>query len=157
MQTHRLNGKAYAKAIAIGVATAVLLSIIAIVGLRTGISPMPAPLALAFANTLMGAQLPLAVGLLFHVVWVTLWSVVYIVLFRERLSFGRALALGLALWVLVLVAFFPYVGWGFLGLDISPMLAVAALIQHVLFAAILWGLSRWAFSSPNGSYRRRTP
>lgn len=145
MNVSRVGWKDVAKAIGIGIVTAVLLSVVAIVGQKTGLSPMPKPLALAFANTLLNASLPLPVGLLFHVAWVTLWSVVYVVLFRDRLTFGRALALGLALWVLVLLVFFPFVGWGFLGLDVNVLVPFAGLIQHVLFAAILWALARWVF------------
>ena len=40
---------------------------------------------------------------------------------------------------------FPIVGWGFLGLGISPKLIPAALVPHLLFAAFLWGLCRVFF------------
>jgi len=153
MKLHSLSAKDYAKAIGVGVATAVVLSAVMITGLRTGVSPMPGPLALVFASTLLNAKLPLPVGLLFHVAWVTLWSVAYVVLFWDRLSFGRALGLGLALWVLVLVVFFPYVGWGFLGLGVSPMLIVAALVSHLLFALVLWALSAWVFGTHHEAHR----
>lgn len=66
-------------------------------------------------------------------------------LFRHSLSPRNALMLGLGLWILVLVVFFPIVGWGFLGLAISPKLIVASLIPHLLFALFLWGLCRVAF------------
>lgn len=154
MRVHSLKGRDLATAVGIGAATAVILSIIMVTGLQTGVSPMPKPLALAFASTLLGRELPLVIGLLFHVAWVTLWSVLYVVLFWDRLSLGRALGLGLALWVLVLVLFFPYVGWGFLGLGVGPMLIVAALISHVLFAVILWALSRWTFGAEHPAQRR---
>ena len=155
MKLHSLSGKDYAKAVAVGIATAVALSAIMITGLKTGVSPMPKPLALAFASTLVDAELPLPVGLLFHVAWVALWSVIYVALFWDRLTFLRALGLALALWVLVLVVFFPYVGWGFLGLGVSPMLIVAALVSHVLFAVVLWALAHWVFGTyhPTGSHR----
>lgn len=155
MKLHSLSGKDYAKAIGVGIATAVVLSAIMVTGLKTGVSPMPKPLALAFASTLLNAKLPLPVGLLFHVAWVTLWSVLYVVLFWDRLTFGRVLGLGLALWALVLVLFYPYVGWGFLGLGVSPMLIVAALVSHLLFAMVLWALAHWVFGTyhQTGSHR----
>lgn len=156
MKMHSLNGKDLAKAVGIGVATGVILSVIMVIGLKTGISPLPKPLALAFASTLLGTELPLPVGLLFHLAWVTLWSVVYVKLFWDRLGFTRALGLGLALWALVLVAFFPYVGWGFLGLGVGPMLIVAALVSHLLFVVVLWALARWVFGTghPPQPHRR---
>lgn len=144
MAFHSLTGREYAKAIGIGIAAAVLLSIIAVTGMRTGISPMPQPLGLAFAQTLLG-PVPLPVGLLFHVVYVTFWTVVYVVLFRDSLTFLNALGLALVLWILVLVIFFPVVGWGFLGLNEGAQLIVASLVPHVLFALFIWGLSRLAF------------
>jgi hypothetical protein len=151
MKLHSLPGKDYAKAVGVGIVTAIVLSAIMVTGLKTGVSPMPKPLALAFASTLLNAKLPLPVGLLFHVAWVTLWSVIYVALFRDRLTFVRALGLGLALWVLVLAVFFPYVGWGFLGLGVSPMLIAAALVSHLLFAVVLWALAHWVFGTHHES------
>ena len=147
MSLKSLSAKDYAKAAGVGVITAVVLSAIMMAGMKTGISPMPKPLGLAFASTVLGTEVPLPVGLLFHVAWVTLWSVVYVALFRDRLTFGRALGLALVLWVLALVAFFPFVGWGFLGLAVSPKLIVGALVPHVLFAVLLWALAHWVFGA----------
>ena len=144
MRPHSLTPKETGKAIGVGVAIALLLSAVMVPAFKAGISPMPRPLGLAFAQTLLG-QVPLPVGLLFHVVYVTFWSVAYIVLFRDRLTLLNALGLGLALWVLVLLVFFPIVGWGFLGLGVSPTLIPASLVPHLLFALFLWALSRLAF------------
>jgi hypothetical protein len=73
--------------------------------------------------------------------------------FRDPLSalmtFLRALWLGIALWLFVLVFFFPVVGWGFLALAVSPKLIVGAAIPHLLFAVFLWGLCRLAFGTPH--------
>ena len=143
MALQQFTPKNYAKAIGVGIATAVILSLVMVPAFKAGISPMPKPLGLAFAQVLLG-EVPLPVGLLFHVAYVTFWSVVYVVFFSWR-TFFNALWLALALWVLVLVLFFPIVGWGFLGLAVSPKLIVTSLVPHVLFAVILWGISRWVF------------
>ena len=147
MRIHKLTSKEWLKALGVGVATAILLSAIMVPALKLGISPLPKPLGLAFAETVMGRALPLPVGLLFHVVYVTFWSVAFVVLFRDKLSFRRALSLALVLWAGVLVVFFPVVGWGFLGLAVSPKLIIASLAPHLLFAAFLWGLCRRLFAS----------
>lgn len=133
------------KAIGIGVVTALLLTAIMLPAFRFGIAPMPKFPSLAFAETILGRPLPLPVGLLFHVAYVAFWSVVYIALFRDRLTFLNALWLALALWVVLLVVFFPLVGWGFLGLGLSVKLIPAALVPHLLFAAFLWALCRLVF------------
>ncbi len=145
MRMHILTPKEVLKAVGVGIVTAALLSAVMVPAFRLGISPLPNPLGLAFAETLLGAPLPLPVGLLFHVVYVTAWSVVYVALFRDWLTFRNALLLGLVLWVVVLVVFFPIVGWGLLGLGVSPKLIVASLVPHVLFAVFLWGSCRFAF------------
>lgn len=145
MQIHNLTPKEWLKALAVGITTAILLSVVMVSALKLGISPFPKPLGLAFAEMVLGRALPLPVGLLFHVAYVTFWSVAFVVRFRNSLSFGKALLLALVLWIGVLVAFFPVVGWGFLGLGIGPKLIVASLVPHLLFAAFLWGLCRLLF------------
>ena len=145
MRIQRLSRNEALKALGIGVLTAVLLSAVMVPAFRLGIAPMPEPPSLALAKLLLGATTPLPVGLFFHVAYVTFWSVVYVSLFRDRLTFLNALWLGLALWAVILVVFFPLLGWGFFGLAISPKLIPAALVPHVLFAVFLWGLCRWGF------------
>jgi hypothetical protein len=143
---HTLTGSDWVKAIGVGIGVSVLTAAVMFTGLKSGVSPLPKSLGLAFAETILGRQLPLPVGLLFHTVWTTAFSVVYIILFRDALTFARALWLAAALWILVLVFFFPIVGWGFLGLAISPKLIVGAAIPHLLFAIFLWGFCRWIFA-----------
>ena len=145
MQIHALTPKEVLKAVGIGIATALLLSAVMVPAFKFGIAPMPKPPSLAFAETLFGRDLPLPVGLLFHVVYVTFWAVAYVMLFWGRLTLLNAFWLGLALWVVILVIFFPVIGWGFLGLTISPKLIPASLVPHLLFAVFLWGLCRISF------------
>jgi hypothetical protein len=149
-----MTPKDYAKAVGVGIATAVILSLVMVPAVKAGISPMPEPLALAFARVLFG-EVPLPVGLLFHLVYVTFWSVVYIATFKER-DLLNALMLALILWVLVLILFFPIVGWGFFGLDVSPKLLVASLVPHLLFAIILWGICQWAYPPDREKLQART-
>jgi hypothetical protein len=151
MALQTMTPKGYAKAIGIGIATAAILSLVMVPAFKTGISPLPKPLGLAFAQVLLG-DVPLPVGLLFHVAYVTFWSVVYLAFFGRR-TFLNALWLALGLWLGVLVIFFPIVGWGFFGLAVSPKLIVASLVPHVLFAAVLWALSSWAFPASAQSHR----
>lgn len=153
MKLHALSARDRLKALVVGVATSLLLSAIMVPVFKSGLSPMPKPPSLAFAETVFGRALPLPVGLLFHVAYVTVWSIIYVVLFRDRLSFMRALILALVLWIVALVVFFPIVGWGFFGLAVSPKLIVAALVPHLLFALFLWALCKAAFrerTAPRG-------
>ena len=101
MRLHKLT-PIELKAIGIGIATALLLSAVMVPALRLGVSPLPKPLGSHFAETVLGSPLPLPVGLLFHVAYVTAWSVVYVALFRHALTLLNAPLLGLVLWLLVL-------------------------------------------------------
>jgi hypothetical protein len=136
-----------AKAGGVGVVTALLLTGVMVSAMKFGLSPMPKPLGLAFAETVLGRALPLPVGLLFHILYVAFWSIAYVSLFRDSLRLTNALVLGGLLWIAVLLIFFPVVGWGFLGLTVSPKLIVASLVPHVLFAVFLWGLCRVVFKA----------
>ncbi len=147
MRIHRMSPGETLKAVGIGVLTALLLSAIMVPAFKFGIAPMPRPPSLALAQLLIGPDVPMPVGLLFHVAYVTFWSVAYVAFFWDRLTFLNALWLGLGLWVVILVVFFPLFGWGFLGLEISPKLIPASLAPHVLFAVFLWGLCRIGFKT----------
>jgi hypothetical protein len=150
MALQTVTPKGYAKAVGVGIATAVILSLVMVPAFKTGISPLPKPLGLAFAQMLLG-DVPLPVGLLFHVAYVTFWSVAYLAFFGRR-TFLNALWLALGLWLGVLVIFFPIVGWGFFGLAVSPKLIVASLVPHLLFAVVLWALSSWAFRAADARH-----
>ena len=110
MTIQNLTRGDWLKAAGVGSGTAILLSAVMVPALKLGISPLPKPLGLAFAETILGDPLPLPVGLLFHVAYVTVWSLAFVVLFRNTLSLRNALALGLVLWIGVLLVFFPVVG-----------------------------------------------
>ena len=152
MKWHALEGRDWAKAIGVGVAVSILTAVFMFVGLKTGVSPLPKSLGLAFAETVLRRPLPLPVGILFHAIWTTSFSVLYVMLFRDALTFLSALGLALVLWFVVLVFFFPVVGWGFLGLGVSPKLIVGAAVPHLLFAIFLWALCRWVFGMRVAAY-----
>lgn len=145
MKWHPLSGNDWTRTIGVGIAVSVLTAVFVAATMKAGISPLPKPLGLAFAETILGRPLPLPIGLVFHAVWVTAFSVIYVGLFRDALTFWHALWLAIGLWILVLVVFFPIVGWGFFGLAVSPKLIVGSAVPHLLFAFFLWGLCRWLF------------
>jgi hypothetical protein len=138
---HSLDGRDWAKAIGVGLGVSVITAALMAIGLKSGMLLLPKSLGLAFAETVLRRELPLPVGVVFHSAWVTAFSALYVLLFPDALTFMRALGLAIALWLLVLVFFFPLVGWGFLGLAISPKLIVGAAVPHLLFAVFLGSVS----------------
>jgi len=130
------------RAIGVGIGVSVLTALVMVTLMKNGISPFPKPPALAFAETLLGRPLPMPAGLLFHTAYVTFWSVVFVRFFPTR-SLKTALALAGFLWIVLLAVFFPVVGWGFAGLDMSPKLIPASFMPHLLFGLLLWGLNKY--------------
>jgi len=142
MNVNQSDGRTWLRASSIGLGVAILTAVFMMVLFKTGITPFTKPPALAFAETLIGRQLPMLIGLLFHTVYVTAWSVIYIRYFPQR-NIKTALALAFVLWLVILLVFFPFVGWGFGGLQISPKLIPASLLPHLLFGLFLWGLDKY--------------
>ncbi len=141
MNDMQLDGRSWPRCIGIGVVVSVLITVFMVMMTKLGVSPFPKPPSLAFAETILGKQLPLPVGVLFHTAYVTFWSIVFIRFFPKR-NLKTALALGGALWVVILAVFFPLVGWGFAGTHISPKLVPASFLPHLLFGLLLWGLDK---------------
>ena len=138
------SARSWLRATGIGLAVSVLTAMVMVTLLKTGVSPLPKPLGLAFAETIFSRPLPMPIGLLFHTAYVTFWSVVFVRFFPRR-DIKSALALAGVLWLGVLVVFFPVAGWGFAGLSINPKLIPASFMPHLLFGVLLWALDKYAF------------
>lgn len=147
MTANQLSGRSWLRAIGIGLIVAVLTGIVMVILTKIGVSPFPKPPSLAFAETLLRREIPLPVGLLFHAAYVTFWGAVYVRFFPQR-NLKTALALALVLWLLVLIIFFPVVGWGFAGLHVSPKLIPASLLPHLMFWIFLWGMDKYLPCKP---------
>jgi len=141
MNDQKLPSTPWPRAVAIGLTVAVLTALVMLMLSKSGLSPLPKPLGLAFAETLFGRVLPLPVGLLFHSAYVVFWSLIWLRFFRRH-SLQSALILSGVLWLGVLVVFFPLVGWGFAGLNITAKLIPAAFLPHLLFGLLLWALHK---------------
>lgn len=138
----RDSSRSWLRATGIGVGVSLLTALVMVPLTKSGMSPLPRPLGLAFAETLLGRALPLPAGLAFHTVYVTFWSAVFVRFFPQR-TIKTALLLALGLWLVVLAVFFPIVGWGPAGLHVGHRLIPASLLPHLLFGFFLRGLDRY--------------
>jgi hypothetical protein len=142
----RLSRPDALKAVGLGIVVALILSAVGAAARQAGVTPLPAPVALTFAETVVGgASLPPAIGILFHTVWVTVMTAGFVAASREALTGPRALGFALALWIVALVVFFPIIGWGIAGLAIGPQLIVGALVPHLIYGLLLWGGAKLVF------------
>lgn len=96
------DGRSWLRAIGIGILVSALTAAVMLALTAAGVSPFPKPPSLAFAETVVGRALPLPIGLLFHTVYVTFWSVIFVRCLPRR-DVWAALGLAALLWIVILV------------------------------------------------------
>lgn len=133
------------RGIAAGLLTGILAAVVMIALMKNGLSPMPAPLGLAFVNTLFHRHMPLPLGILFHLAYVTFWGTVFVLFAHQRTSALRVAVLSGALYLFALLVFVPLVGWGIFGTAVGPRVAGGLAITHALFGLFLWLSCRLPF------------
>lgn len=109
------------------------------------VSPMPAPVPIALARWAFGA-LPMPVlvilGMLAHFFYGGVAGVILAWVLKERVNLWWGLGWGVLLWLGMELVFLPLLGWGLFGSAITPKIAVATLILHLIYGGILgWGLA----------------
>lgn len=134
--------RSWIRALCIGLGVAALTALVLLANARPGMSPLPEPVAMAFAGRVLGWEHSLAAALVVHVIYVTAWSMVFVRHFPQR-GFPQAMLLGVVLWILMLVVFFPMLGWGLFGTHISAYVVEASLVPHLIFGLALWVLQRY--------------
>lgn len=68
-----------------------------------------------------------------------------------RVTVWLGLGLGAALWLVMNVAWFPYLGWGAFAVGITPAIAVATFVLHLVYGGVLGAMLD---RSPTGSSSR---
>ena len=126
-----------------GVVATLAMSALMILGVVAGLSPMPAPIPAAIVNKgleFLGVGLPgllimlLAAGA--HLSYGGVWGAILAALTRP-VTLWKGLGLGVFLWLLMQIAVFPLLGWGVFGVGITPLIAVATLVLHLVYGATL--------------------
>lgn len=121
-----------------GVVATIAMSAVMIVGLLTGMSPMPKPIPAAIVGKLTGGGLPQAatMGLaaLLHLGYGGFWGGTLAALTR-RITVWHGIGLGLALWLIMQVVVLPFLGWGLFGVSQTPKIALATLLLHIVYGA----------------------
>ncbi|MBU44789.1 MAG: hypothetical protein CMN76_16320 [Spirochaetaceae bacterium] len=110
-----------------------------VIGMIAGVAPMPEPVPRAIltfltAGNLTGPPLML-LSMVAHFGYGTVWALIAGRLLTEFRTL-QGLALGAFLWLLMQVLVLPGIGWGFFGIDITPAIAVATLVLHLIYGAV---------------------
>lgn len=123
-----------------GVVATLAMSLLMLVGMLSGLAPMPRPIPVALMGTLLGGAAPkplllvLAIGS--HLLYGGLWGAVAAALI-DRITIWTGLALGVVLWLIMQVVVLPYLGWGLFGTALTPQIAAATLFLHLVYGATL--------------------
>lgn len=123
-----------------GVVATIAMSILMLLALVSGNSPLPQPVPKAVVAQLFGSGIPklllivLVVGL--HLGYGGVFGAILARVARP-VTIGKGLAFGVGLWVLMQVTFLPFLGWGLFGTAITPKIAVATLVLHLVYGGVL--------------------
>lgn len=121
------------------------MTLIMIAGTGLQLSPMPEPIPIALARWAFGAlPMPALVilGMLAHFFYGGLAGSILARLLKEQVNLWWGLGWGVLLWLGMELVFLPLLGWGLFGSAITPKIAVATLVLHLIYGTILgWSLS----------------
>jgi len=130
-----------------GALATLAMSAVMIVGTVTGLSPMPAPIPEAIVGMVLdGAPTPVlvAAAVVAHLGYGGTFGAL-LARFAPPVTPAKGLALGVALWAVMGVVVLPLLGWGLFGTAITPRVAVATLLLHLVYGGVLgWSLDRGA-------------
>jgi len=117
-----------------------------IAAMLTGISPMPKPIPVALIGRTfgpgLGKPLTMTIGATTHLAYGGAFGAL-LAAWGRPVTVRKGLLLGAALWLFMQVAWLPYLGWGFFGSAVTPKIAAATLVLHLVYGgAAGWFLSR---------------
>lgn len=126
-----------------GVVATIAMSALMILGMVSGVAPMPKPIPAAIVGKITGGAPPrpalMATAVLLHLGYGGFWAGMLAVL-TDRVTVWRGLTLGLGLWLVMQVAVLPFLGWGPFGVAQAPRIALATLILHLVYGGTLGAL-----------------
>ena len=134
------------KGIRYGLLGTLLMSIIMLIGMATGISPLPEPIPLAIAKGLLGSlakPILMLFAIITHFGYGAFWGAVLYNWISTDGTIWHGLGWGVMLWLIMELIVLPLLGWGMFGSAITPKIAVATLVLHLIYGGTLgWGLRR---------------
>lgn len=130
------------------------MTIIMLIGTASEISPMPAPIPVAVVHKILG-NLPKPVLMILGMISHFLYGGIAAALFVKLVKNKNLLGWGILLWLIMQFIFLPFLGWGIFGSSVTPKIAAATLILHLIYGGILgWGLSRKQITVNNKTHKQ---
>lgn len=129
-----------------GALATIVMSIPMIIGVSTGLAPMPRPIPLALAGLVLGSGVPqlllMVVAVASHLAYGGVWGGVLAISTRP-VTVMKGIGLGVFLWLLMQVIVLPVLGWGVFGTAVTPAIAGATLVLHLIYGVTIgWLVDR---------------
>lgn len=133
-----------------GVVATVGMSIPMIIGTASGVAPMPEPIPKAIVTTVLGKELPIPLIMFLaagsHLAYGGIWTAL-LTQVTARITIWKGLGLGVFLWLFMQVVVLPFIGWSMFGATITPKIAAATLVLHLIYGALVgWLVDRGELS-----------
>lgn len=122
-----------------GAPATVVMGVVMLAATATGISPMPRPIPAALVSHALGRSpgpLLVTLAVTAHLAYGAVAGAV-LAGFVRRVTVWRAAGYGVVLWVLMGLVWMPYLGWGLFGAGVTPKIAVATLVLHLVYGVTL--------------------
>jgi hypothetical protein len=126
-----------------GLVATLAMSTVMVIGFTTGIAPMPNPIPEAVVSRtleVIGVGLPrpaiMVLGVISHLTYGGVAGAVLAALTRP-VTVWKGLGWGVLLWLIMEIAVLPFLGWGLFGVAITPRIAAATLVLHLVYGATL--------------------
>lgn len=128
-----------------GIVATLAMSTLMVTGLVTGLAPMPRPIPEALVSLMIGGAprpVRMVAALTAHLLYGGLFGAALAGTVRS-VSVPKGLGFGVLLWIGMGVVFLPLLSWGVFGTAITPKIAVATLVLHLIYGGVLgWALDR---------------
>lgn len=131
-----------------GVVATIAMFVIMLLGRARGLSPMPKPIPVALVATVFGAGLPkpalILLGAAAHLRYGGTFAGV-LALVARPVTVWKGVGLAVVLWLVVQLVWLPVLGWGAFGVRVTPAIAVATLMLHLIYGVTAgWLIDRRA-------------
>jgi len=107
-----------------------------LIGVASGVSPMPKPIPAAIVGKMLGAGTPkpllMSLAVLSHLAYGGFWGGI-VAAVTKPITVRKGIAFSALLWLVMQVMVLPFLGWGAFGSSVSLKIAVATLVLHLVY------------------------
>jgi Na+/H+-translocating membrane pyrophosphatase len=119
-----------------GIVATITMSILLIIGYVSGLAPMPQPIPKAVVTTVLGNGIPKPLIIGAHLLYGAIAGVVFVAI-AQPATLEKGLSYGIVLWLIMDLLVLPFIGWGIFGTAITPRIAVATLVLHLVYGTTI--------------------